>query len=149
MVPSSPDAIASAVADCWTASGAPSVDEAKLQQLGWKAGSMSSPDGKAVETTMRFYGKSGSNVMLMLMNTAKSASGCTIVSRVAKPDDIGKTVGAVQKALVGLDPQVKTARSGGSIVFLALPRIAMMDATGTKEKPGARITVGYQNPEKK
>ena len=146
MVPSSPDVIASAVADCWTAAGSSSVDESKLKQFGWKVGSMSSPDGKTVETPMRFYSKSGSYVMLMLMAGANS---CTIVSRVNKLDDIGKTVGAVQKALVGLDPLVKTARSGSSIVFLSLPRIAMLDATGTKEKPGARITVGYQTPEKK
>jgi hypothetical protein len=109
---------------------------------------VSSPDGRAVATPLRFYDKAGSNVMLMLMDSA-DVIGCTILSRVNKPEDASVAAGAIRKSLVALNPEVKTSRSGKSIVFIALPRIAMLDATGTKDKPNVRIVVSYQKPGKK
>ena len=74
---------------------------------------------------------------------------CSVIARVASPDDLGKAAGAIQKKLVALNPQVKATRDGDSLVFLALPKLAMADSTGSKDKPAIRIVVGYQNPEKK
>jgi hypothetical protein len=145
--PSPSSAIAGAVSDCWSVAGT-SIDEARLQQLGWKAGTMSSPDGKPVATPLRFYGKAGSNVMLMLMNQP-GMTGCTVLSRVTRLEDVNSAAGAIQKSLLALNPEIKTTRSGQSIVFIALPRIAMLDATGTKAKPNVRVVVSYRNPEKK
>ena len=74
---------------------------------------------------------------------------CSVIARVASPEDLGKTAGTIQKSLIVVDPQVKTTRDGNSLVFLALPKLAMADPTGSKDKPGLRVVVSYQNPEKK
>ncbi len=148
LTPSQPDAVANAVVDCWAAVGAKIVDKTALVQRGWQAGSVSDPQGSRVDTPLQVYGKSGSNVVLMLMSGASSPT-CSIVSRVGSAVDVSLAAQAVQRRLTATDPQVKTARSGRSIVFLSLPKIAMLDATGTKAEPGVRIVVSFQNPEKK
>ena len=145
--PSTPEAIAGAVSDCWAAVG-PSVDETKLQQLGWKVGTWSSPDGKAEATPLRVYGKAGSNVLLMLTDDAQMPL-CTVLSAVAKPDDINLAAGAIQNSLIALDPELKATRSGKGIVFIALPRLAMVNGGVGKGKPSVRVVVSYRNPEKK
>lgn len=149
MKPSSPQAVASAAMDCWAATGAGPVDEAKLQQLGWQPGSMKSPDGKAVDTLLRFYGKSGSNVILMLADSPKTLSSCTVMSRVAKVDDIGATAQLLLTKLSAADPGVKGARKDHSIVYISGLHMAMLEPTGTKEKPSTRIVVANTSAEKK
>jgi len=148
--PNSPEVIASAATDCWTASGQSTIDEARLQQLGWAAGSIRSPDGKTIDNPLRIFGKQGSSVVLMIMNTP-TMTACTIMSRVKKPTDIGATAQLLFSKLKAIDPAVKGGRGGkpGEIVYLSLPRIAELVATGTKEKPGTRIVVGYSFAEKK
>ena len=148
MTPSQPDTVAQAVIDCWAAVGAKGVDKALLVQRGWRAGSITAPGGRAVDTPLQVYGKSGSNVVLMLLKTA-SAPACTITSRVGTAADVSLAARAIQRRLMVVDPQVKTARSGRSIVFLSLPKIAMLDATGTKAQPAIRAIVSFQGPEKK
>ena len=146
MKSSQPDAIAASVADCWVAVGPKAIDKLVLVERGWRAGSISDPRGGPVDATMGVFSKSGSNVVLLLMDNSPS---CAIVSRVNRVADINLATQATQRRLEALDPQVKTARSGQSIVFLSLPKIAMLDGTGSKAKPGLRIVVGYQTPEKK
>jgi hypothetical protein len=147
-IPSKPDAVADAVASCWAAVGSKAVDQAVLARSGWKPGSIADPRGARINTPLQVYGKAGSNVVLMLMSTAKLPA-CSVVSRVSSASDVSLAAQAVQRRLTSVDPQVKTARSGPSIVFLALPKIAMLDATGTKAKPSVRIVVSYNNPGKK
>ena len=146
--PGKPEAVADAVADCWAAVGAKGVDKVVLGQRGWQAGSISDPQGGRVDTPLQVYGKSGSNVMLMLMSVADSPA-CSVVSRVNAPEDVSLAAQTVQRRLTAADAQVKTARSGRSVVFLSLPKIAMLDSTGTKAQPGVRIVVSFQVPEKK
>jgi hypothetical protein len=148
LTPNSPDEIAAAAADCWSAVGPASVDEAKLKKLGWAAGSMRSSDGKATETPLRFFSKSGSSVLLMMMNSGKM-SGCTILSRVARPEDIAATAKLLLSKLTAFDPSVKGVRQGQSIYYLAAPRVAELAPTGSMEKPSTRIVVGYTSAEKK
>ncbi len=146
MKPNAPEAIASAAADCWSASSAPTVDEARLRQLGWAAGSVQSPKGKAVDTPLRIYGKGGSSVVMMILNTPGMAS-CSVVSRVAKPTDIGATAQLLFTKLKAIDPAVRGGKGAGNgqILYLSLPRVAELSATGTRERPGTRIVVGYQD----
>jgi hypothetical protein len=145
--PSAPEAVAEAVADCWAAVGAKEVDRAALTRAGWAAGSITDPKGGSVGTPLQLYGKAGSNVVLMLMRTAKTPA-CTVMSRVGSTADVSLVAQAVQRRLTAAEPQVKTTRSDGSIVFIALPKIAMLDATGTKAQPAVRISVGYQGAER-
>ena len=147
--PASADDIAAAVGDCWTAVGPNTVERAKLEARGWKAGSPSSSDGKPSISPIIFYGKTGSNIVIMLGGPPGNPPMCTVLSSVASLQEINKAAGSVQRTLLAFDPKVTAARSGGSIVFISLPRIAMLDPTGTKDKPATRITVGYQTPEKK
>ena len=141
--------IAAAVTDCWNAVGTGAVDSARLQAAGWKAATATDGKGKSAAMQIALYGKSGSNALIMLASPTPTQSICSVIASVQSPPDIGKAIGTIQRALMVLDPQVKTARSGTGIAFLALPKLAMADVTGTKEKPGLRIVVGYQNPEKK
>jgi hypothetical protein len=138
--PSQPAAIASAVTDCWAAVRPNSVDQTVLQQRGWQAGTVSNAQG-AVAIPLKLLGKNGSDVILMLTDIGETPM-CSVLSRVEDPAAVSKAAQAVQRALVTADPQVKTARSGKSIVFLSLPNIATLDATGTKDKPAVRIVVG-------
>jgi len=64
-------------------------------------------------------------------------------------DDAKNVLPAVKQSLLAIDPNVKAAASNGGIVFIDLPRLAMLNATGSKEKPGMRIVVGYEASEKK
>ncbi len=148
LIPSKPEAVADAVADCWAAVGSKAVDQAVLAQSGWKPGSIADPRGAGINTPLQVYSKANTNVLLMLMSTAKSPA-CSIMSRVSSAADVSLAAQAVQRRLTSIDPQVKTARSGPSIVFLALPKIAMLDATGTKAKPSVRIVVSFSNPGQK
>ncbi len=144
--PSTPDAIASAVADCWAAIGPKFVDQAVLQQRGWRAGTISNAGGSAAQAP-KIFGKNGSDALVMLMGTADKPM-CSVAARVESIEAVSKAAQAVQKTLVAGDPQVITSRSGKSVVFLSLPRLATFDSTGTKDKPAVRIVAGY-NAEKK
>lgn len=74
---------------------------------------------------------------------------CSVIARVSSQQDLGKAVVTIQKALLALNPSIETTRDGNSIYFLALPKLAMADPTGSKDRPGMRVVVGYQDPEKK
>jgi hypothetical protein len=147
MRPSSPDDIAAGVSDCWAAVGPETVSLDLLRQRGWEAGSIESAKGP-VETPLKFYGKSGSNVVMMLQADDDSPT-CSIMSRVAKVADIDRAAQAAQRSLSTVDPQLKATRSDNALVFLSLPKIGMIQASGTKDAPGVRVIVSYQKPEKK
>ena len=148
--PNSPEAIASAAVDCWTSTGSTSVDETRLRELGWAAGTMRSPDGKAVESPLRIYGKPGSSVMLTILDSPK-LTGCAIISRVAKPTDIEATAQLLFSKLKANDPAVTGGRGSkpGQIMYLSLPRLAELSVTGTMKTLGTRIIVGTTSAEKK
>lgn len=146
--PNKPETVADAVADCWAAVGAKAVDKTVLARSGWKAGSITDQQGGQVNSPLQVYGKAGADVVIMLMHTGNSPA-CSIVSRLSSASDVSLAAQAVQRRLTAADPQVKTARSGRSIVFLSLPKIALLDATGTKVQPAVRIVVSFQVPEKK
>ena len=148
MNPGQPEAVAEAVADCWAAVGPRGVDQSVLARAGWRAGSMKDRQGGRVETPLQVFGKANSDVVLMLMSTA-DVPGCTIVSRLGKAADVNVAAQAVQRRLTAADPQVKTARAGKSIAFLAQPKMAMLDATGTKDRPAMRVVVGFQGSNSK
>jgi hypothetical protein len=146
--PASASDIAAAVSSCWGAVSVSGVDPAKLQAAGWSAASAVDKDGKSVALPMGVYGKTGANAVIITNPGESGESLCTVVARVT-PSQVNTTISTVKQALVAVDPSVKAARDEGGIVFLALPRLAMLNATGSKERPGMRIVVGYQNPEKK
>ena len=146
--PASANDIAGAVSSCWGAVGATGVDPAKLQAAGWNSASAVDKQGKSVGLPMTLYGKTGANAVIITNAGAPGDSLCTVVARVT-PTQVNTTISTVKQALVAVDPNVKAARDDGGIVFLALPRLAMLNATGSKEKPGMRVVVGYQNSEKK
>ena len=146
LLPSPPDAIARAVSDCWAAVGSRSVNQAVLLQRGWQPGTINNAQG-AVATPLKPFSKTGSNVLVMLMGTAEKPM-CSVAARVENAAAVSLAAQAVQKTLVDTDPKVATARSGKSIVFIALPRLATLDATGTKDKPAVRIVTGYSAEKK-
>jgi hypothetical protein len=148
VVPNAPDTIAAAAWDCWQAANGPKLDTNQLEARGWKAGTMSTQDGKPVASPIRFYGKADSGVMLMEMDTP-GAAGCVVLSPVAKPEDIGATAQLLMNRLQSLDPDVKGARQGQSIVYVSGQRVAELVPTGTMEKPATRIIIAYTTPEKK
>jgi hypothetical protein len=148
MQPSTPEAIAAAAVDCWQAANGPALDEVMLQSRGWKAGSMTSGDGKPVVSPLRFYGRSESGVMLTAMNTA-DAAGCTILSRVQKPEDIGASAQLLMSRLQAIDPATKGTRQGQAIVYISGNRVAQLAPSGTMEKPSTTILIAYVSPEKK
>ncbi|HKP34423.1 MAG TPA: hypothetical protein VJT70_06560 [Sphingomicrobium sp.] len=145
--PSTPDAIADAAVDCWQSVGPAAVDEAKLRALGWKAGSTSA-NGRPIDIPVKVYGKSGSNVMLMLMNTG-GQSGCVITALVPKVEDIRTAAQSLLMKLRAIDPAVKGARQGQSVAYVSLPRVAQLAPAGTAQKPATRIIIGYNTSEAK
>ncbi len=140
--------IAAAVGDCWNAVGPNTVERAKLEARGWRAGTATG-DSKPAALALTFYGKTGSNAVIMLGGAPGTPPMCTILSSVTSAQTIERTSGGIQKVLLALDSNVQAARSKESIVFLSLPRLAIVDSTGTKDKPATRIVVGYQTAEKK
>ena len=147
--PSAPDKIVAATMDCWAAVGQDKVDRALLQSRGWKAGEMKSPKGQAIKSELAFYGRADSPVMILLADTDKAKGACTVVSRVATPADIGKTATLLNQTIKAVAPDAKAVRSKLSIAFFGGSRMAMLEPTGTKEKPATRIGVIFAASEKK
>ncbi len=147
--PASAGDIAGAVTDCWNAVGMGAVDRAKLEAAGWRAATVTNGKGKALASSLGLYGKAGGNALLIVAEPSPSQISCSVVASLPSAPDVGKALGTTQKALLALDPQVKAARSGNDIAFIALPKLALASVTGSKEKPGVRIVVGYQHSEKK
>jgi len=149
MQPSAPDKIVAAAMDCWAAVGSTKVDRALLQSRGWTAGQMKSAKGEVVKSELGFYGKPGSSVMILLTDSPKAKTSCTVVSRVATPADIAATATQLSKAIKASVPGARAARSDLSIAYIGGSRIAMLEPTGTKDKPATRIVVAFNAPEKK
>ena len=149
MKPSTPEAIASATVDCWAATGAAALDEQALKAKGWKAGRIEDKKGKAAETPLGFYSKDGSNVLLMTLGEGE-ARGCTVMSRVRSLDDYPVLVNLLREQLKLVAPTLKASKGGtNGVVYLAERRVALLEPTGTRNAPAARIIVGYSSPEKK
>ena len=146
---STPQAIVDAAADCWQAVGPKAIDQAGLAAKGWMPGEMKDKDGKAIASPLKFMGKPGSGVMLITFPDSK-APGCTAMSRV---DSVAayKTLGdLLLNRMKSLEPGLKAGRNGpNGIALMGGNRIALLELTGSKDKPAARIVVGYSASEKK
>ena len=148
MGPSDPETIARAGVDCWQSVRDGPVDIARLEARGWKAGSMGNA-GKPVKSLLGVYGKTGSSTLIMLLDQPGAAGGCTVVSSVHTPDEIVKAAQALLAHLVKIDPNVKGSRQGQSIIYVSGPRAAVLEPTGSMEKPATRILIVYASSEKK
>jgi len=149
MQPASANDIAGAVSACWSAVGPNGIDTARLVKSGWTAGTVTDPQGKAITLPMSLYAKGGSNAIVMAGRNEGKQSMCAVVAKLRSQAEVNAALPVIKQALVAIDPKVKAARNGGGVVFIDLPRLAMLNATGTKDQPGMRVVVGYQNPEKK
>jgi hypothetical protein len=149
MQPASANDVAAAVSNCWTAVSGSGLESSKLEALGWKPASTVDAQGKTVALPMTVYGKTGANSIIVANPGPASQSLCTVVASIGSLTQINAAISTIKQSLIALDPNVKAARSDGGIVFIALPRLAMLNATGSKAKPGVRVVVAYQNPEKK
>jgi hypothetical protein len=145
----SPADFAVAVSSCWNAVGPTGVDLTKLVADGWTAASATGSNGKTIALPIGIYGKSGVNALVMASGNTGDQGICAVVGRLRSIDDAKTVLPAVKQSLLAIDPNVKAASSNGGIVFIDLPRLAMLNATGSKEKPGMRIVVGYEASEKK
>jgi hypothetical protein len=141
--------VAVAVSSCWKAVVPGGVDLTKLKAEGWTPASATDPSGKAIALPVGIYGKSGVNAIVMANADTAGKSVCAVVGGLRSIDDIKGVLPVVKQALLTIDPNVKAASSNGGIVFIDLPRLAMLNATGSKEKPGVRVVVGYEASEKK
>ena len=146
--PAAADDIAGAVNDCWNAIGASAVNRGSLEAVGWKLLKPDDPQAKPMAKPLSVYARQAREATILIPDAAATPM-CSVVARVSVPADLGKAVGTIQKTLVALDPKVKTARDGDSIVFVALSKIAVADDFSSKDKPALRVVVVYQDPEKK
>ena len=147
--PNPPAAIVEAASDCWEATGATSIDLAKLAAKGWKPAEIKDKDGKALKTPLRFFGKTDSGVMLMVLPGGDKPA-CSVTSRVGGTSDYKPLMDGLQTRLKQLEPGLKAGRAGtNGAAFLGGGRIALIEPTGTQTEPAARIVVGYSAAEKK
>ncbi|GAA4022485.1 hypothetical protein GCM10022280_23920 [Sphingomonas swuensis] len=143
-----PAQIVEAAADCWAAVGETSVDQQALVAKGWKASEFKAK-GKPVETPLRFYSKAKSGVMLMVLPGGKSPA-CTVMSRVGGEPAYRQLVSLLLQRLKSIQPGLKAGPGGDKgAAFIGGNRVALLEATGTKAAPAARIIVGYSASEKK
>ena len=147
--PNPPAAIVDAAADCWEAAGAKSIDLAKLAAKGWKPAEIKDKDGKALTTPLRFFGKTDSSVMLMVLPGGDKPA-CSVTSRVSGVADYKPLMDGLQTRLKQLEPGLKAGRAGtNGAAFLSGGKIALIEPTGTQTEPAARIVVGMSASEKK
>ena len=146
---SPPAAIVDAAADCWQATGPTSIDLAQLTAKGWVAGGLKDKDGKPVQTPLRFFGKKGSSITVMVLPTGKSPA-CSVLSRVSGTGDYKPLVDQLQRRFKQFDPALKAGRAGkNGLGFIGGGRIVLVEPTGTQTTPAARIVVGISASEKK
>ncbi len=147
--PNPPAAIVEAATDCWAATGATSIDTAKLTANGWVAGGLKDKDGKAVPTPLRFFSKKDSSITVMVLPTGKNPA-CSVMSRVGTVADYKPLMDLLMTRLKQLEPTLKAGRAGtNGAAFLGGGRIALIEPTGTQTAPAARIVVGMSASEKK
>ncbi len=147
--PNPPAAIVEAAADCWTATGATSIDTAKLAARGWKPSEFKDKDGRALKTPLRFFSKAGSSVIVMVLPGGDKPA-CSVTSRVGAVADYKPLMDGLQTRLKQLEPALKAGRAGtNGAAFLGGGRIALIEPTGTETEPAARIVVGMSASEKK
>lgn len=134
----SPADVLAATRSCIAASGNGVVDGARLEADGWQRGTASSA-GRAVETSLTFYGRPNGNVVLM---TGPGAAGqpqvCLVTARVA--DVRGR--GAVQAALSGAFGEPLQSAPDG-IIWRAPSHIVQLAATGSDAQPAVRVAVAF------
>ena len=147
--PAAPADIAAAVANCWAAVGSSGADPQRLGADGWSA--VTEPTGKPVESPLEVYFKAGTTTLIMLARAPQAS--CAVIGRLSSPDEARTAAGLIRQGLLAITPSLKAERSGDGILFISLPRTALVDRLdsdfATEERPGLRIVVGYQNAEKK
>jgi hypothetical protein len=144
-----PAAIVAAAADCWHATGPKTIDLAKLRASGWVAGGLTDKDGKPVSTPLRFFGRKGSSITIMVLPTGK-APACSVMSRVGSTEDYKPLVSQLLSRLKQLDPALKSGRAGkNGAGFIGGERIVLLEPTGTQTAPSARIVTGISASERK
>ena len=89
----------------------------------------------------------------MVPRAPEAKSLCAVIARVSSPSERGPTVGAILQSLRAVDSKVRAEPSDNDVLFLSGSHFALVDELDsdhvTKEQPGLRITVGYNNSEKK
>jgi hypothetical protein len=144
-----PAAIVAAAADCWQATGATTIDLAKLKNNGWVEASLKDKAGKAVSTPLHFFGKKGSSITIMVLPTGKTPA-CSVMSRVGSIQDYKPLVSQLLSRLKQLEPGLKAGRAGtNGAGFIGGGRIVLLEPTGTQTAPAARIVTGISASEKK
>ncbi|MEA1071876.1 hypothetical protein [Sphingomonas sp. LY160] len=141
MAPNPPAKIAAATMDCWAVTGGATVDRAQLQSRGWQAGKLAFADGKPVASPLTFYSKTDSGVVILLSSEGKSAGACTVLSAVTSAQDIAVVATQVDSAVKAQVSGATMSKTETSILFAGGNRVALLQGTGTKDKPAARIIV--------
>ena len=128
--------IAASAASCEAALSPSGADEQRLLSDGWQEASVKS-DGKAVATPLRLFGRA--NTLLLLMRDQNPAdANCIITARIKSVRDFPAVLQATGAALSG-----RLASSGNGSAVWVLPdrKVAQIEATGSRSKPGVRIAV--------
>lgn len=141
--PAAPAEIVAGVSACVTATRPGALDEAALTQAGWQKGSLRSGKGKTVSSPLSFYGREGSNAML-LTNVDTGTASCTVMARIERIEAAPAVVQAISSEL---KVQPKRNKSNDLYWFVGQTVIGLVP-TGQRDKPSLSITV-MQLAEKK
>jgi hypothetical protein len=141
--PASPAEIAAAVTACMAAAKPDALDEAALTQAGWQKGTLSNSKGKTVASPLTFYGRKGSNAMLMT-SAGKGAASCNVMARIERVDAAPAIVQAISAALKTEPKRDKD----NDLYWFAGRTVVGLSPTGKPESPAVRVSV-VQTAEKK
>ncbi|GAA4217666.1 hypothetical protein GCM10022253_16690 [Sphingomonas endophytica] len=143
--PASPEEIVAGVRSCVVSVGPAGLDQARLAADGWSKASISSKDGKPVESPLIVYGKG--RLMMVSTTPARGTSQlCTVMA------DIGSV-----SAFPGIQAAMANAYGapfkddGKGEQFFAAPDHRYIDlaSTGNNDRPSIRAAVVYVSRESK
>ena len=137
LAPTNPQAVIAAVSACLEAVQRNGIDEARLARLGWEKASLSRA-GEDVEVGLSFYGKRGSDAILMT-NAANGPAKplCIATARLEKAAQY-QTVLDQTDALEGVRA---VKREKLKIVFMTDSHLVQSELLGSKSEPSVRIAV--------
>lgn len=140
-----PRDIADAVKSCVAATKAQGIDLDRLHADGWRAGSMVGPDKKAVETPLQFLSRGGSNAMILLSGS-EAGKPCIVMSRIKSVSDAPSITRAVGQALGG---EQLRSQSQSEVIWRVGSVLVLVQASGSQDQPGLRLSTIFVAPEKK
>ena len=145
MRPASADQMAAAAKSCVAATTAKGIDLTRLQSDGWQVASLVGPDKKTLQTPLQLLSRPDSNVTILL-NGVGAGKPCITTSRIKSVSVAPRLTSEIGQAL---GAQQLRSPNQSEVIWRVGSVLVLVQASGSQDQPGLRLSTIYAAPEKK